>query len=195
VGRDGASWWARRLLGRGRVLPYLPARLGVHSVGCGWRLTAGMRVHSCRDAVKLGRMPMLPGSDCSLLVRTDFTSDDAWQQVSDEAQRENESGFRAYIEPVSDPAFDRVTWEVVKAAVPANDHGASVLFVADSTTLTLPDHPILVVDLLDASDKPPFRCIPSELWGIDNNLNIANMGWQEFASAVDEGGVFRGFRE
>ncbi|TCN27671.1 uncharacterized protein DUF2750 [Kribbella orskensis] len=40
MGRDGASWWARRLLGRGRVLPHLPARVGVHSVGFGWRLTA-----------------------------------------------------------------------------------------------------------------------------------------------------------
>jgi uncharacterized protein DUF6924 len=25
-----------------------------------------------------------------------------------------------------------------------------------------------------------------ELWGIDNNLNIANMDWAEFADAVDE---------
>jgi hypothetical protein len=25
-----------------------------------------------------------------------------------------------------------------------------------------------------------------------NNLNIANMDWQEFAAAVDEDGVFRG---
>jgi len=31
------------------------------------------------------------------------------------------------------------------------------------------------------------------LWGVENNLNISNMDWEEFASAVDEGGVFRGF--
>jgi hypothetical protein len=60
-----------------------------------------------------------------------------------------------------------------------------VLFIADSTTLTRPDHPVLVVDLLD-DDRRPFRCIPPELWGIDNNLNIANMDWAEFADAVDE---------
>jgi hypothetical protein len=53
-----------------------------------------------------GDMPRLPRSDSSLLVRTDFTGDDAWQQVSDEAQWENADGFRAYIVPVSDPAFD-----------------------------------------------------------------------------------------
>jgi hypothetical protein len=27
---------------------------------------------------------------------------------------------------------------------------------------------------------------------VENNLNIANMDWQEFAAAVDEDGVFRG---
>jgi hypothetical protein len=142
-----------------------------------------------------GDMPRLPRSNSSLLVRTDFTGNDAWQQVSDEAQWENTDGFRAHIVPVSDPAFDRATWETVKAAVPANDHGASVLFIADSTTLTSPDHPILAVSLLGSAGKAPFRCIPSELWSVDNNLNIANMSWEDFTSAVDEDGVFRRFRE
>jgi hypothetical protein len=147
----------------------------------------------------------LPERNCSLLVRTDFTSDDIWQQVADEAVRENEDGFRAYAEPVSDPAFDRASWETVKAAVPANSDGddASVLFIADSISLSSPDHPILVVDLTDKylsvaefpeiAGRTPFRCIPSELWSVDNNLNIANMDWEEFAGAAGEDGVFRGF--
>jgi hypothetical protein len=58
--------------------------------------------------------------------------------------------------------FDGATWQAVKGAVPANDNRASALFIADTTTLAWPDHPILVVDLLD-SGAPPFRCIPSEL--------------------------------
>jgi hypothetical protein len=41
--------------------------------------------------------------------------------------------------------------------------------------LTNPDHPILFVDLTGGNGRLPFRCIPAELWGIDNNLNIANM--------------------
>ena len=156
------------------------------------RPPSGMSARSCQDPVKLVRMPGLPRSDTSLLVRTDFTSDNSWQQVSNEAQRENEDGFRAYLEPVNDPTFDHANWETVKAAVPVNDNGASVLFIADGATLTSPDHPILVVDL-GSSGKSPFRCIPPELWGVENNLNISNMDWEEFASAVDEGGVFRGF--
>ena len=148
-------------------------------------------------------MPILPERNCSLLVRTDFTRDDAWQQVADQATRENDDGFQAYVEPVSDPAFDRASWQEVKAAVPANGQGASVLFIADGTALSSPDHPILVVDLSDTflsaaefpqmGDRTPFRCIPSELWSVDNNLNLANMDWEEFSDAAGEDGVFRGF--
>jgi uncharacterized protein DUF6924 len=68
-----------------------------------------------------------------------------------------------------------------------------VLFIADSTTLTSPDHPILVVDLLESSGKSPFRCIPVGAAGVDNNLNIANMDWDDFAEAADESGVLHGF--
>ena len=95
------------------------------------------------------------------------------------------------------------SWETVKAAVPASSDGASVLFIADSISLSSPDHPILVVDLSDTflsvaefpeiAGRTPFRCIPSELWSVDNNLNIANMDWEEFAGAAGEDGVFRGF--
>jgi hypothetical protein len=95
--------------------------------------------------------------------------------------REYEDGFRAYLEPVSDSTFDGAPWEAVRAAVPPDDHGAAVLFIADSTTSASPDHPVLVVDLLDGSRRP-FRCIPPELWAVENNLNIANMDWESFAA-------------
>ena len=48
---------------------------------------------------------------------------------------------------------------------------------------------------LDGPDRVPFRCIPAELWSIENNLNIANMDWEEFAEAVGADGIFRGFRD
>ncbi len=136
-------------------------------------------------------MPTLPRSESSLLVRTDFTSDDAWQQLCARALEENRDGFRAYIEPVSDPDFDHATWIQVKAAVPGDSHKAAVLFVGDSTTLTSPEHPVLVVDLLNGG--PTFRCIPAQLWSVENNLNIANMDWEEFAGSAGADGIFRGF--
>jgi hypothetical protein len=92
-------------------------------------------------------------------------------------------------------AFEGASWPAVKAAVPANDHGAAVLFIADAATMMLPDHPILVVDLLEDGGGPPFRCIPPELWAVENNLNIANMGWNDFTDALDEDGVYRGLND
>jgi hypothetical protein len=82
----------------------------------------------------------------------------------------------------------------VKAAVPARADGAVVLFVADQSTMT-PEHPILVVDLLDDNGGPPLRCIPEELWAVQNNLNIANMSWGEFANELDEDGIYQGPRD
>jgi hypothetical protein len=134
-------------------------------------------------------MTKLPTSDYSLLVRTDFTSDDAWQQVSTGAQKENEDGFRAYIEPISDTAFDGLSWEEVKAA--NDDPLACVVFIVDSTTITAADHPILVVDL--GEDHPPFRCIPSWLHSVENTLGIANMDWEDFVDVLDGSGTFRGW--
>ncbi len=83
--------------------------------------------------------------------------------------------------------------ELVKASVPAEPRKASVLFIAETATLAEPDHPILVADLRGGSDRAQFRCIAAQLWGIENNLNIANMDWEEFADAVDANGIFRGF--
>ena len=132
----------------------------------------------------------LPGMG-TLLVRTDFGDDEAWDRVRDEATREyGPDGFRACVEPV-------------KAAAPVDDSGPSVLFVADRVRFGSGEDPILVVDLDDKTlsvaefpeiaGRAPFRCVPSELWGVENNLNISNMDWEDFASAVGGDGVFRGF--
>jgi hypothetical protein len=61
-------------------------------------------------------------------------------------------------------------------------------------SLTHPEHPILVVDLFDEPGRT-FRVVPSEMWSVENNLSIANMGFEDFVGAVDRDGVFRGFPE
>jgi hypothetical protein len=65
--------------------------------------------------------------------------------------------------------------------------------IVDQTAISHPDHPLLVVDLYTGSGNE-FRAIPSQIQGIENNLSIANMDFEEFAEAVDEDGIFRGFR-
>jgi hypothetical protein len=59
----------------------------------------------------------------------------------------------------------------------------------------LSDTNLSVAEFPEIAGRAPFRCIPSELWGVDNNLNISNMDWEDFSGAAGEDGVFRGFGE
>jgi hypothetical protein len=134
----------------------------------------------------------LPQRFCSLLVRTDFSDDHAWEGLTEAAQRESADGFQADLAPVSDPAFDGASWPAVREAVPQGRERAAVLFIADGPAIATADHPILVVYLRPGTEAP-FRCIPSELWAVDNNISLANLDWADFTGALDDDGVFRGF--
>jgi hypothetical protein len=136
-------------------------------------------------------MLSLPSSESSLLVRTDFSDDAAWQRVRSAALAESIDGVRAYVTVIDEPAYDGASWEDVHQAAMAGGEHAAVLFIADHSARG-EDHPIQVLDLSRES-RAPFRCIARELWSVDNNLNIANMGWEEFADNTDADGVFRGF--
>lgn len=131
----------------------------------------------------------LPESHVSLLVRLDSRHGNSWDRLIRAVGTENQDGFRAYVEFVDDPAWYGSSIDQLRAAVP--DNGASVLLAADQLTLSTDDFPVLVVDLIEG--RPSFRCIASELWAVENNLNLSNMDWEEFATAVDVDGVYRGF--
>ena len=77
------------------------------------------------------------------------------------------------------------------ALLPRN-YNHTFIFVVDRLAISSPGFPVLVLDLFEMSGGE-FRTIPSKIQGIENNLLIANMDFEEFADAVDERGVFRGF--
>lgn len=145
----------------------------------------------CRPVRSNTKMLNLPSSESSLLVRTDFTDDAAWQRVRSAALAESADGFRAYVTVIDERAYDGAAWDDVRQAAMAGGQHAAVLFIADHSALGK-DHPIQVLDLSRES-RAPFRCIARELWSVDNNLNIANMDWEEFADNTDGDGIFRGF--
>jgi hypothetical protein len=136
-------------------------------------------------------MTGLPSTEASLLVRTDFTDSTAWEKTRAASLAENDDGFRAYLQVVDDPTFGEATWQDLRRATLALEHCASVLFIADHAALA-GDHPIQVVDLSSAS-RSPFRCLAREVWGVDNNVNLANMEWEDFSDNVESDGVYRGF--
>ena len=136
-------------------------------------------------------MKKLPKSDNSLLLRTDFSDDAAWYALCDAVQAPSNEGFQARVDAISDPAYDGLTVERLVAVAPkGGDH--TFAFIVDRLTLANPEHPVLVVDLYDQPGRT-FRVIPREMWGVENNLSIANMDYFEFADNADPDGVFRGF--
>jgi hypothetical protein len=158
-------------------------------------------------------MKPLPQVDETLLVRTDFSDETAWkevcagvnamdpesQQALDRFASVYESIGRPFEMPetwlhfVDDPAYQGATTEgLVELA--AGDSGPSLMFIADETTMSRPDHPVLVVDLMEQPGRT-FRTIPAQVFGIDSNLSIANADWEDFAELVDDDGVFRGLSD
>ena len=137
-------------------------------------------------------MKPLPETEDPLVLRTDFSDQAAWEAIC-AAVREPVGEFHAYVEFLDDGEYAGLTKDQLLGLVP-RDYSHSFIIVADQTAIALPDHPLLVVDLYEGSGRE-FRAIPSQIQSVENNLSIANMDFEEFAEAVDESGVFRGFPE
>ena len=135
-------------------------------------------------------MRALPSSDKALVVRTDFSDDAAWARVCREMEAPV-GEFRAYLSFLSDPAFAGLTVDDLTVLAQRGPY-RTFLFVVDRVALTDPEHPILVLDLADEPGRT-FRVVPSEMWGVENNLSIANMDYADFADSADGDGIFRGF--
>src|SRR5690242_14102730 len=132
-------------------------------------------------------MKRIPHTRNALVLRTDFSDTGAWQAIC--AAIETPVGeFKAYVDFVSDVVYDAITVEQLLTLAPQG-FNHTFMFVVDRRALTPPDYPILVVDLYTEPGRT-FRVIPAEMWGIENNLSIANMDFAEFADEVDDG-IFR----
>ncbi len=137
-------------------------------------------------------MKNFPETEHALVLRTDFSDDNAWKSIC-KAIREPVGEFQAYVDFVSDLEFDGINLEQLLSRIPT-DSKHVFIFVVDRIAFSHPDHPILVMDLLTERGRT-FRVIPSEMWGIENNLSIANMDFAEFADSTDPDGIFRGFSD
>jgi hypothetical protein len=124
------------------------------------------------------------------VLRTDFSDELAWADTW-RAIESPSSGFKAYVEFVSDREFENATVDQLLEANGRSNY-RNYMFVVDAATLTNPERPVLVIDLIDEPGRT-FRVIPSEMWGVENNLSIANMDFAEFADNAGSDGIFRGF--
>jgi hypothetical protein len=134
--------------------------------------------------------PRSAAEDGSYFIRTDFSNQAAWLSTLQTVVARH-GIFKGAFHIVDDPAYTGATPEkIVERLGPGFEQ--TFMFVADSTTLSHPDRPVLVIDLWEGS-LDAFRAIPSEIAAIQINLALANMDFEEFAGAADPDGIFRGF--
>ncbi|MFC8176312.1 DUF6924 domain-containing protein [Streptomyces sp. NPDC057235] len=134
-----------------------------------------------------------PDDLTSLVLRTDFGDEGAWDSVRTALDAADEYPHATY---VSELRFADVGVQTLTAEEAAADEDEQIvyMFLADATTMEDPGHPLLAVDLSDEPGRTfrvPARWFPD----ISANLSIANMDFAEFADAADESGTFRGFGE
>lgn len=142
----------------------------------------------------LNHMKPLPKTENALVLRTDFSDQSTWTAICEIIQRPVDIfRFRANVEFLDDAAYADISKDQLLELIP-HDYNHSFIIIVDQTAILQPDYPLLIVDLYERSGNE-FRAVPSQIQGIENNLSIANMDFEEFADSVDKDGVFRGFPE
>jgi hypothetical protein len=137
-------------------------------------------------------MKPLPQSQAALVIRTDFSDQETWDAIGAAILQLTEEGFGAQVEFVDDVAYRGATKEQLLDLVPEGDERPFFLMIVDAVTVRSPEHLVLVVDLWREPGRE-LRAVPAAVQAIENNLSIANIDFAEFADAVDEDGIFRGF--
>ncbi|MFF0836728.1 MULTISPECIES: DUF6924 domain-containing protein [unclassified Streptomyces] len=139
-------------------------------------------------------MPLPQPDDLtSLVLRTDFSDDGAWDAVR--AALDAADGY-CHATYVSELRFACVGVRALVDEEAAADEEAQIIhvFLADAATMGDTHHPLLAVDLSDEPGRT-FRLPAQWFPDVSANLSIANMDFAEFADAADESGTFRGFDE
>jgi hypothetical protein len=137
-------------------------------------------------------MKPLPDTEDPIVLRTDFTDDQAWSRlcalISSPIGRD---GFQANVAFVDDPSFADMTPEALCASI-SGEQRHSFIVIADHRTFSESEQSLSVMDLIDEPGRT-FRALPTRIQSIENNLSIANMGFEELANAAECDGIFRGF--
>jgi hypothetical protein len=138
----------------------------------------------------------LPDSEGTPVLRADFSDDVAWQRLKQEIEVVTASSFGASVEFVDGQSLVGLNQSELASRFPRvfpRHYPHPVAFVADTATISTPDHPLLVINLLAGDPTGPFRTVPERMLSIVDNLSISNLNYFEYARAVDPDGVFRGF--
>lgn len=140
-------------------------------------------------------MREFPKTHAPPVIRIDFSSEQAWAELKGKITRPTAEGFEAQVAFIEDRALEGLDERGLAERIPRiYPHGYEhpVVFIVDRMSINALDNPLLVISTVEGSE-PSFRCLPSAVQAIQNNLSLSNMDFFEFAGATDDDGVFRGF--
>jgi hypothetical protein len=106
----------------------------------------------------------LPDTRSVPVVRTDFRDDHFWEQLQADIVSPTEEGFFADVEFVEDPELAGLSEAAIAAGYPRaypHQYRHAVVFVVDAVTVSLPERPLLVVNLNERHETGPFRACPT----------------------------------
>lgn len=126
-----------------------------------------------------------------LLVRTDFSNEDAWKELCWELHSpHHDLGILSSIDFYSNPALEGINVEDLPNRL-SKQYPHSFIFIADRLTFSRQDQPLLCVNLINCACNF-FRILPSEIWNVENNLSLTEMAFEEIAMQISDEGVFIG---
>jgi hypothetical protein len=143
----------------------------------------------------------------AVVVRTDYEDEEAWQVVLKAlAEPWGDGEFEALAHIVDDPAWSGADGAAAIGAI-IPQPGPSVVFLADRETMQAGHHALLAVNAVSREELGEeeygfmteygceFRTVPVGVHGVHANLQLGNMGFEEFAEAArdDPEGVYRSF--
>lgn len=132
-------------------------------------------------------MKHLPYKSDPIVVRIDFSNQRVWASIRRIilAGRDEEDAVVSFVD---DLEFEGLTEQQVMAAVP-KEYPQTFLMLVDSISMTVEGHPVLVTSLR----KPGlhFRAIAKTISSVAMNLEIANLGFDDFMFGADADGVFK----
>ncbi|MGN5631725.1 DUF6924 domain-containing protein [Streptomyces sp. AC154] len=135
-----------------------------------------------------------------LVIRTDFSDDEAWNAVVEELHRPWGPGgeFAAVVQLIDSPAWSEATADEVLAVVV--DEDLVVVFLADRGTMKSPARALLALstvwedvsgldpvyyqELIESPDPREFRALPAAVHGVQVDLALGNVDFAEYAGAA-----------
>ncbi len=145
-------------------------------------------------------MFVLPETAKAVLIRTDFSDQQAWEACRSAIDASARAAFDVSIEQdveiLDDPTNRDITVEQLLALESLEDTDHTFVMLADRETMTSSEHPILFLDLFEDQRGATVRVAASELGEAIGNVDNGNITIEDYAAAAQhagDGAVFRGF--